>query len=465
LVYAEEKPKRSEGSEIKSSETKEVLDAEKLKKRAKADVEIWKCKLLLDFEPNNPKIHLRLARLYSYIDDFESAIKEYRKVLSLQPNNVDARLELAKVLDWTNKHKQAEEEYKKVIGLDSRIFDAHYGLGLIYCWQNQWEEAINTLQDALKIQPQHLSARLYLAKAYFYAEKFRAAKRECKRVLNINPMSKDAKEILKKCNEFLTPKIFATISYYFEGKKEENYSLGIVSEDFKLQFYLFEKENFLTLFYRHSKDTNQKVFHTFGIDYQEIFKDRGYFFFSGSYEQRVKLFDKETGKEKLEENPRYLLSGTFYFDILKCLRLEVDDEFVSYWGGNLSNVFSLGLCTFSQKRKIECSVKFKMYWLKKRSDYFYRISNVYSKGPLNIKELEIEGIKRFSISETIGLALGGLGSYASNKMGKFRFLVSIWKRFLKDIEVSFLTTYQRDTDNYQCFWSLLNLRLPATIFK
>jgi len=59
--------------------------------------------MLLQREPNNPRIHFNQARIYIYCDSLEQARDELEIVLQLEPQNEEAADQLKEIIDTIDK--------------------------------------------------------------------------------------------------------------------------------------------------------------------------------------------------------------------------------------------------------------------------------------------------------------------------------------------------------------------------
>lgn len=86
-------------------------------------------------------------------NDYDEAIKCYKKAADLDPNLVNAHYNLGVIYGKKEMLDNAIAEYNKVLAINPRYYAAHNNLGAVYMKKGRLDAAIATLKKALDINP------------------------------------------------------------------------------------------------------------------------------------------------------------------------------------------------------------------------------------------------------------------------------------------------------------------------
>jgi tetratricopeptide (TPR) repeat protein len=119
--------------------------------------------------PNEPRVHLALARLYFLKNGHERAAEEANAALKL-----DSRLcEAWRIIGWEGVIKdtlpEAEQAMQKAVEIDPNDFRNHVGLGDVRAAQGHFSEAVLAYRKAIKLAPTDANAQRMLAHAILKA--------------------------------------------------------------------------------------------------------------------------------------------------------------------------------------------------------------------------------------------------------------------------------------------------------
>ncbi|HDQ40047.1 MAG TPA: tetratricopeptide repeat protein [Desulfonatronum sp.] len=105
---------------------------------------------------------LELARLQSYVGQFDDSLASYVRVLKEKPDHLQARLERIKVLSWAGRHEEAWVELNSIPedGLDA---DARLLMGDLYASRLEYDKARTIFEEHLQGKPDDSAVRLKLA--------------------------------------------------------------------------------------------------------------------------------------------------------------------------------------------------------------------------------------------------------------------------------------------------------------
>ena len=146
---------------------------------------------------NNPSpmdYHLKRARSFEDMGDYESAIMEVNLAMEANPNVTKPIRELGYIHYINNNLEEAKKWFKKAAGLNKLdVFSCHY-LGQIYLQQDDIEKALHYLDRAMKISPRHLERGIDFAKTLVRLGKKKKAIDVFNRALELSGSTPDLKE-------------------------------------------------------------------------------------------------------------------------------------------------------------------------------------------------------------------------------------------------------------------------------
>lgn len=168
------------------------------------------------------------AQIQSYLQQYQEAESEFRKLLEMQPNSIDLKVDLASLLFYQKKYSQAmdllktipeEKRNNKMTLLLANLYlsENHYSeaenlyreylqkipeskeasikLAEVLSWEKKYEEAIAIYQNILAQDPQNVQIRRQYAKVLVWMGKFNEGAEELKKTLpEENPIPRLDKE-------------------------------------------------------------------------------------------------------------------------------------------------------------------------------------------------------------------------------------------------------------------------------
>lgn len=146
---------------------------------------------------NNPApmdYHLKRARNFEDIGDYESAITEAQLAMEANPNVTKPMRELGYIHYKNNNLEEAKKWFEKAAGLNKLdVLSFHY-LGQIYLQQDDIEKAVHYLEKAMKISPRHLERGIDFAKTLVRMGKNKKAIDVFNRALELSASTAELKE-------------------------------------------------------------------------------------------------------------------------------------------------------------------------------------------------------------------------------------------------------------------------------
>ncbi len=168
----------------------------------------------LAVKPDSTETHLKLARTYEQMNDFNSSLKEYdyalassseredilnsleriwQKKVDEYPQDAEAHANLGVVLQKQKRYIEALTEYQKAEQLNPTNLNTKINIGTLFQEQKKYNEAINTYNNILKIQPYNAKVLVYKAECLKALNRNEEAVNLYKTALNIEPKNTQIK--------------------------------------------------------------------------------------------------------------------------------------------------------------------------------------------------------------------------------------------------------------------------------
>ena len=141
-------------------------------------------KLVLE-APTDPERYFTLGLAQSE-QDYEAAIRTFRKALELAPKHTLARYNLALVLRRADRLDEALHELQQSIATEPRA-EAYYTMGVIYWHRGELDRAVQALRSAVKLKPGYADAHYSLGSVLNAKGDFAAAVTSFRRAIAIQP--------------------------------------------------------------------------------------------------------------------------------------------------------------------------------------------------------------------------------------------------------------------------------------
>jgi len=107
----------------------------------------------------------RLATLYAWDDDRDTAERLFRRYIILEPQDTEGRLALARALAWSANYPAAVAIYDSVIAGDKTYRDAVVGRAQTLTWQGRSDEGLLAYSDWTAAHPKDREALIEYARA------------------------------------------------------------------------------------------------------------------------------------------------------------------------------------------------------------------------------------------------------------------------------------------------------------
>lgn len=147
------------------------LNAESLEMQGKWDQASKEYQKVLQENPLLPGIHFKVGRLLLSApnppnDVADQAKKEFQQELEIDPSNAGAEYVLGELAREAQQWDDAVKHFRRAAKLDSSFGDAYLGWGVALVSTKKFSEAVPPLEVAVKLEPENPAAHYNLAIAY-----------------------------------------------------------------------------------------------------------------------------------------------------------------------------------------------------------------------------------------------------------------------------------------------------------
>ncbi|MFW6138908.1 MAG: tetratricopeptide repeat protein, partial [Spirochaetota bacterium] len=129
---------------IFGSETDKLIDqAIMYERQGRLDQAIETYRQILEIDPSNVMVQVRLAKVLGWKQRFEEALELLNQVLEKYPGHSEALFRKAQILSWQKKYTQSIETYRKYLNVEKNDSDALMGIARVSFWAGNNQEAIS----------------------------------------------------------------------------------------------------------------------------------------------------------------------------------------------------------------------------------------------------------------------------------------------------------------------------------
>ncbi len=137
------------------SKFNEILNLIKQKKTAEAKKI---CLEILKIDQSNAEVYNIYAFTLFHLKDYESSIKNWKKVINIKPNHFHAINNLGNAFLKLRKYYEALSSYEQAIKINSNYFEAYNNRGNAFLGLNKFSDAIESYNKAIKIKSDYFEA-------------------------------------------------------------------------------------------------------------------------------------------------------------------------------------------------------------------------------------------------------------------------------------------------------------------
>lgn len=153
-------------------------------------------------EPDTATTYISLAWTYQNLNQKDSVIASYKKVIELAPQNIIARVDLARFYMDDQNYRDAIPVLQKTVELDSTNSDAFYLLGVCYSFEAKdttedvkneyYDRALTYFKKSTDIDPQNEDAYFNWGTLLYKEKRYEEAIEPFKKAVEIAPDDKEA---------------------------------------------------------------------------------------------------------------------------------------------------------------------------------------------------------------------------------------------------------------------------------
>lgn len=195
----------------------------------------------IKFDSNDTESHLKLARTYEQVNDFQAALKEYSYALNtsnerddilnslekiwqqkvdVNPKDAEAHANLGVVYQKQKRYNEALSEYQKAEALNPSNVNTRINIGTLYQEQKNYDKALNIYNSILQTQPQNVAVLTYKAECLKNLRRNEDAISTYKTALSIEPNNSNIKANLFDLLKTTMP-TEKVLDYLYQNVKKE----------------------------------------------------------------------------------------------------------------------------------------------------------------------------------------------------------------------------------------------------
>jgi tetratricopeptide (TPR) repeat protein len=141
---------------------------------------------------NTEEEYFKLAKSYYQQQNFDQAIKYYKKTIEINPNRAETYNNMGVALQLDGKLNEALTAYQKAISLEPNYLNAYNNLGVLHTEQNQFEAAIACYEKVLLLHHDCADAYCNLGNLYQAQGKYTEAIQSYQKALELEPTQVNA---------------------------------------------------------------------------------------------------------------------------------------------------------------------------------------------------------------------------------------------------------------------------------
>lgn len=142
--------------------------------------------------------HEGLATAAFMLQDYELAVKHFKRVGMLDPRRAEPLINLGAVHNRQGDFQSAVKQLRNALSKDRKSAEAYYNLGIAYRGLKQFSMAVSAYKEAIRLDPDMAEAYQNLANAYVEQGNTQQAILNYRRALEIRPDFERAKRGLEQ---------------------------------------------------------------------------------------------------------------------------------------------------------------------------------------------------------------------------------------------------------------------------
>ena len=160
--------------------------------------ELARAHRLLERNPRDPAGHTSLARIYTRINQLDTALRHARLAQEIEPDQSIHRLHVGMILAQQSSYDEALKELRTVVTdpVGRRMEDAWRTIGTTCYALSRTDEAADAFRKAVEANPQNPESRLGLGRAHLDQNRLDESIRELARAAELDPSRAEAHALL-----------------------------------------------------------------------------------------------------------------------------------------------------------------------------------------------------------------------------------------------------------------------------
>lgn len=158
---------------------------------------------MLKLYPDSGFLHNNLGFTYKNSGNLQKAEYHCQKAVRLNPGSITNQLNLGITFVQQGKLNQAVSSFEKCINLNPEYYKAYYNLGVVMVKLEKIDEAVYNFKKSVDLNPAYALPYYNLGVVYAWQGRLNQSLDMFRKVIEINPFDKQAKESLKKVEDFI----------------------------------------------------------------------------------------------------------------------------------------------------------------------------------------------------------------------------------------------------------------------
>jgi tetratricopeptide (TPR) repeat protein len=152
---------------------------------------------VLEFDPSNVLVQIRLAKVLSWTNQYDEALAILDDVLSRDPEQSEALFRKAQIKSWQGNFDESIALFESYLEQEPNHPGGLMGIARVYFWAGQNERALEYFNRALEAGVDEVDARISMAKVYLAMQNNEQARAELETALALNPEHEEARRLLE----------------------------------------------------------------------------------------------------------------------------------------------------------------------------------------------------------------------------------------------------------------------------
>ena len=173
----------------------------------------------VSIDPLSTDARLGLARVCSWMSDFDCALSTYGALRRENPGNREASLGLARTQGWAGNNRDARSTYLEILSDNPGDIDARNGLSAVLSWDGRLDDSLALYEETLSIEPANRDALAGRARVLHWQGRTGEARDALDAALAANPGNREALKLDLTMREAMSPSLEASAGVVHDNDK------------------------------------------------------------------------------------------------------------------------------------------------------------------------------------------------------------------------------------------------------